>query len=147
MAPTQHPQPDSPPDSRVAEENKSLAIALQEYVYWRDCESENPHFNDVQIGAICAASNIAGRIALPGVPLEGLAYPELTLVEIASAGAQIRFARRMVTVLKIVHEFFAALERDAEPDDPLTKLRATYHAPIHAVLDPLIEEFRKEGLI
>lgn len=125
--PLQHPS-DSPLDSSVAKTSAPvpptpLAIALQEYTYWRDCEGDpSPQFFHIQSGALGAAANIVGRIS--GASLEGIwrkeagsdrtavvaavEYRTLTPSEITRALTEIhlapRIARVLATLVALEHE-------------------------------------------
>lgn len=123
-----------------------LTIALEEYAYWRsfDLKDEHPARDflvAVQTGAVGAAANICSRLAAH--EFEGIDYPSLSLSELTGLLTEIRLAPKMASALLVIHDFFAKLEGGLPADDPLSKLRAEFHKPIHTVLDPLIREIEE----
>lgn len=119
-----------------------LDIALQEYAYWR-AAGDDDRLLDIGMGAMGAAANIAGRLA--GGNLEGIDYQSLSPEEVTRVLQEIRMAPKMASALLVIHEFFAKLEAGLPSDDPLSKLRAEFHKPVHAVLEPLIAELNQGG--
>jgi hypothetical protein len=86
-----------------AEKLSPLQIALQEYAYWRDCETPgdpNPTFETIQIGAIGAAANIIGRLS--GANLEGITYRTLTPDQITRALVELKLAPRMAILIATI---------------------------------------------
>lgn len=126
-----------------------LEIALQEYTYWRGAESENPHWMDIQIGAIGAAANIAARLTVPDKPLVGISYRTHTPAEITRALTEIQLAPRIANALHQVHRFLVEKLDTWQPgNDAPESERASYTGnKLHELLDPLIEELKEHGVV
>lgn len=137
-------------NSTLAEEKKQfsanlspLTIALQEYAYWRDCETAgdpDDHFECIAIGAIGASANIIGRLS--GANLEGITYKTLTPDQITAALMELKLAPRLAIFLKKA-TFFSQVREALQ----VTSRDGRGVGTLLDEADSLLEELEKAGAL